>query len=137
MEVPEAPLTLSVTYSFKKRVVTYLPLPESKKSPLLLLKTKTKDRGFQPAPLGGSRSLHIEIRWATSRSFRVCSRECDTDTHVLFSSGKLVYERIFSMCVDQRSALPGNVMVSRVPSCPSQDKVYAKPAFIANPIQFF
>ena len=30
--------------------------------------------------------------------------------YVLFSPGKLVYERIFSMCVDNRSVLPGNVI---------------------------
>ena len=30
--------------------------------------------------------------------------------YVLLSPGKLVYERIFSMCVDNRSVLPGDVV---------------------------
>jgi hypothetical protein len=36
---------------------------------------------------------------------------CDVNTICLLVLGKLVYERISSMCVDSRSALPGNVML--------------------------
>lgn len=44
--------------------------------------------------------------------------ECDADTICPFSSGKLVYERIFSMCVDNRGVLPGNVTaVPRLSFC--------------------
>lgn len=36
---------------------------------------------------------------------------CDVNTIRLLLLGKLVYERIYSMCVDSRGALPGNVML--------------------------
>lgn len=75
----------------------------------------------------------FEVRWAPPPSFRVCPRECDTNAPAVFSSGKLVYERIFSMCVDHRSALPGNVTVPGVSSCPSQGELHAEPAFTETP----
>lgn len=36
---------------------------------------------------------------------------CDVNTICLRLLGKLVYERIYSMCVDSRGALPGKVML--------------------------